>query len=353
MSENETPLKIGQQLKDARVAKGYTLDDLQQATKIQKRYLIAIEDEHFDELPGDFYVRAFVKQYADTVGLDGNELLREYDDYLPQTKTPEYSEHLTQAVETRSGSHHVAADGFDRMRKYIPTAVITLIVVVILGAIWMTAIAKNHSDSATKIDSSSVSVSGESSKKSSSSSKKSSSKLKLTQTSRTTSAVTYSTSSKLKSAKTLSIKAGSSSVYTTVKVDGTSKLAKTLSAKETGKVSIAQGSSTLVITLGSASGVTIKLGNQTINFTNSNKYPSTKTITINFGQSSTKTSSTSSSSSSSTTTSSSTSTSSTSTSTTSTTTASSSSTSSTASSSASSTSASSASTTSQASSTSN
>ena len=61
MSENEEKRpEVGKKLHDARVAKGYTLDDLQQATKIQKRYLIAIEDEKFDELPGDFYVRAFV-----------------------------------------------------------------------------------------------------------------------------------------------------------------------------------------------------------------------------------------------------------------------------------------------------
>ena len=64
---------------------------MQQITKIQKRYLIAIEDEKFDELPGDFYVRAFIKQYADTVGLDGKELLREYDDDLLEAKTAEYS----------------------------------------------------------------------------------------------------------------------------------------------------------------------------------------------------------------------------------------------------------------------
>ena len=49
MSENEEKRpEVGKKLHDARVAKGYTLDDLQQATKIQKRYLIAIEDEKFD-----------------------------------------------------------------------------------------------------------------------------------------------------------------------------------------------------------------------------------------------------------------------------------------------------------------
>ena len=49
--DNEQQIQIGKKLRDARQAKGYTLDDLQQLTKIQKRYLIAIEDEKFDELP--------------------------------------------------------------------------------------------------------------------------------------------------------------------------------------------------------------------------------------------------------------------------------------------------------------
>lgn len=69
--------EIGEKLKEARKAKGYTLDDLQQMTKIQKRYLIAIEEGNYDVMPGKFYARAFIKQYADTVGLNGDQLLEE------------------------------------------------------------------------------------------------------------------------------------------------------------------------------------------------------------------------------------------------------------------------------------
>ena len=59
--------ELGKILKEAREAKGLSLDDLQQITKIQKRYLIGIEEGNYDMMPGKFYVRAFIKQYAEAV----------------------------------------------------------------------------------------------------------------------------------------------------------------------------------------------------------------------------------------------------------------------------------------------
>ncbi|GAB6988983.1 helix-turn-helix domain-containing protein [Paenibacillus pini] len=67
--------ELGQQLREARLQKGMSLDDVQEMTKIRKRYLEAIEAGDYKVLPGSFYVRAFIKTYAETVGLDPDELL--------------------------------------------------------------------------------------------------------------------------------------------------------------------------------------------------------------------------------------------------------------------------------------
>lgn len=62
--------ELGQQLREARLQKGMSLDDVQEMTKIRKRYLEAIEAGDYKVLPGSFYVRAFIKTYAETVGLN-------------------------------------------------------------------------------------------------------------------------------------------------------------------------------------------------------------------------------------------------------------------------------------------
>lgn len=88
--------ELGTRLREARVEKGYTLNTLQQMTKIQKKYLQAIEDGQYEEVPGTFYVRAFIKQYADVVGMNGDELLEEYKEEL-ETQSDEIDETVAPA----------------------------------------------------------------------------------------------------------------------------------------------------------------------------------------------------------------------------------------------------------------
>lgn len=66
---------IGDILKKAREEKGYSLVDMQRETKLQHKYLSSLENNQLDSLPGDMYYDSFVKQYAQALGLDGDELL--------------------------------------------------------------------------------------------------------------------------------------------------------------------------------------------------------------------------------------------------------------------------------------
>lgn len=66
---------IGEKLKNARLEQGLSLADMQAKTKIQEKYLDAIERDELASLPGQFYYNTFVKQYAQALGLDGEALL--------------------------------------------------------------------------------------------------------------------------------------------------------------------------------------------------------------------------------------------------------------------------------------
>lgn len=165
--------EIGVKLQEARKAKGYTLDDLQQMTKIQKRYLIAIEEGNFDVMPGKFYARAFIKQYADTVGLNGDQLLEEYTEDVPQTHDEEYVEKVSTS-QTRS-ENHVANIWLEKIQAILPTIIIVAIVLAITGAIWFAATKSGNKEKEPMISKDSESVSITSSAEEPSSSKKESS----------------------------------------------------------------------------------------------------------------------------------------------------------------------------------
>src|SRR5699024_8213540 len=140
--------EIGQKLRNARIKKGYTIDDLQQITKIQKRYLIAIEEGQFDHLPGDFYVRAFIKQYSDAVGISSDDLLEEYKSDIPNAQPTQE----TASEETKTRSIKEESNSFiSNLGNYIPQIVVGIIVVVIIGVIAFGMIHRNQSSSSVTI----------------------------------------------------------------------------------------------------------------------------------------------------------------------------------------------------------
>lgn len=88
--------EIGSSLREARVRQGLDLEELEQRTKIRRKYLRALEEEQFEQLPGHTYVRGFLRTYADALDLDGQLYADEYstrfvggeDDAAPLDRAP-------------------------------------------------------------------------------------------------------------------------------------------------------------------------------------------------------------------------------------------------------------------------
>jgi cytoskeleton protein RodZ len=71
--------EIGGSLREARLKRGLSPSDVQKAIRIRDRYLQALEEERWELLPGDAYVKGFLRTYADYLGLDGSLYVDEYN----------------------------------------------------------------------------------------------------------------------------------------------------------------------------------------------------------------------------------------------------------------------------------
>ena len=76
---------LGEYLRRERELRHISLDEVVESTKISRRYLEAIEDGRYDRLPGEAFVRGFIRSYVKYIGLDPQETMLMYDQgQLPQ-----------------------------------------------------------------------------------------------------------------------------------------------------------------------------------------------------------------------------------------------------------------------------
>jgi cytoskeleton protein RodZ len=81
---NRGVFEIGNSLREARLRQGVDFVEAEQATKIRPKYLKALEEERFELLPAQTYVKGFLRSYAEYLGLDGQLYVDEYNSrYAP------------------------------------------------------------------------------------------------------------------------------------------------------------------------------------------------------------------------------------------------------------------------------
>ncbi|MCT2878191.1 helix-turn-helix transcriptional regulator [Lactobacillus delbrueckii] len=300
---------IGEQLRKAREAKGLSISDIEKATKIQSRYLEAIENNDFDKLPGDFYVRAFIRQYAQIVGLDGKELLSQYQGEVanevsqPAASSPaqevheEAHEEEAAPVEpaenkparisaSRPAKREVAekAPKDAKWRKLVPRLALGcgIALLLLIGGMVFANMKKTGSSSQKENAGSSVTITSKksSSKKSSSASsskKKKTSSIKVASLGGSSYRVTG-----IKSSTPLVVRSSKQSIYYYVSVDNVITNQGTLQSGEKHTETVKNGQ-TLIVYLGTDTGVTVTVGGKKIPFTPIN---GTTRLTIYLGDSS-------------------------------------------------------------------
>lgn len=140
--------ELGNRLKEARVAKGLSLEELQEITKIQTRYLVGIEEGNYSLMPGSFYARAFIKQYAEAVDLSPEELFEEYKGEIPASLNDDIPEKLSR-VNTRK----TMEKGNSKILDILPTILISILVVGIIFLVWYFFFVKgSETDTSPKTD---------------------------------------------------------------------------------------------------------------------------------------------------------------------------------------------------------
>lgn len=300
---------IGEQLRKAREAKGLSISDIEKATKIQSRYLEAIENNDFDKLPGDFYVRAFIRQYAQIVGLDGKELLSQYQGEVANEVTSEVSQPAASspAQEVHEEAHEEEAAPVEparisasrpakreaaekapkdaKWRKLVPRLALGcgIALLLLIGGMVFANMKKTGSSSQKENAGSSVTITSKKSSSKNSSSASSSSKKKKTSSIKVASlgGSSYRVTG-IKSSTPLVVRSSKQSIYYYVSVDNVITNQGTLQSGEKHTETVKKGQ-TLIVYLGTDTGVTVTVGGKKIPFTPIN---GTTRLTIYLGDSS-------------------------------------------------------------------
>lgn len=252
---------IGEKLSEARKDKGMSISDVEKITKIQSRYLTAIEENDYDKLPGDFYVRAFIRQYANVVGLDGKQLLESYQQEVPEAKPDEYVE---DSIDNQTEKVKKTTQNKKGMwQAYLPKAlgiIGALVVIMLIYLVFSHFFGGSQQEAENKSNDVTVSQTAPKKKKKTTTVKKTSS-VKIEKVS----AGVYRVRG-LKSNRKLTVSTNDST-WAQITAGSSKTWSNTLAAGDKHSMTIPHGTQQVVVNFGNANSATIKIAGKRVPFT--------------------------------------------------------------------------------------
>jgi len=120
------------------------INEVETRTKIRAKYLRAIENEEWSLLPGDVYVKSFLRTYGDYLGLDSRQLI---DDYKRQYERP--SDHELRPITPLGSRDRDRQNRGPRGPFFPPWALIGVVLVAIVVALYFVGVNKGGGGSTT------------------------------------------------------------------------------------------------------------------------------------------------------------------------------------------------------------
>jgi len=123
---------VGELLRDERERKGLSIKEIENAISIRTLYINAIEEENYKIVPGEVYLKGFIRNYANYLGLNGQEMVNLYRQSqkpispVTLTETPDNVEALVKKTEQPHKNN----------RNYDRWLMISLLAVCVSGSAW-------------------------------------------------------------------------------------------------------------------------------------------------------------------------------------------------------------------------
>ena len=118
--------EIGASLREARIRQDLDFPEIETGTKIRGKYVQALEEERFDVLPGETYIKGFLRTYAEYLGLDGQLYV---DEFNSRYVAPEELQTI-RARRTAQARSHRRMQGGVLIAALVGIAVVTALVIV-------------------------------------------------------------------------------------------------------------------------------------------------------------------------------------------------------------------------------
>jgi cytoskeleton protein RodZ len=141
---------IGAMLREARMREHRDIAEFEARTKIRAKYLRALEDGEWGLLPGYTFAKAFLRTYADMLGLDGRMLVDEFKSQYQDPSEAELAPVIPARGEGRRSRERAPDHGRERdrdRRRSGPSSrvlLVALLVVLLAAALFVVQILRHH-----------------------------------------------------------------------------------------------------------------------------------------------------------------------------------------------------------------